>query len=233
MPDEDVLLEEPPAPHGFLLLGRPFTQQCTDPECVEDHPITGLHWRQANRTLPAIKYADIQHDDGLLLHWFGMATSEQERQFHGSHIVPIGTGTFLPSGRPLITSYSVEIGAMRAETAELCRYARAMWALMQQPLAAVGEMTPDRAQRRRLQKDNQPPGPVVVVTLRRRTGPAADQHDAAAQVEWSHRWMVRGHWRNHWHPRLGVHRPMWINEHIKGPDDKPLVLREKIITWRR
>lgn len=39
MPDEDVLLEEPPAPHGFLLLGRPFTLRCADPECAEDHPL--------------------------------------------------------------------------------------------------------------------------------------------------------------------------------------------------
>lgn len=122
---------------------------------------------------------------------------------------------------------------MSAATAQLCRSARAMWTLIQQPLAAVGEMTPDRAQRRRLRKDNQPPGPVVVVTLRRRSAPTTDQHDDGEQVEWSHRWMVRGHWRNHWHPRLGLHRPMWINDHIKGPDDKPLVLKEKIITWRR
>ncbi|SFW11437.1 hypothetical protein [Amycolatopsis australiensis] len=232
MPDEDVLLEEPPAPHGFLLLARPFALLCGDPECGEEHPFIGLHWRPAHRTLPANDYAEEQHDDGLILQWFGLAVDEQERAFFGSPVVPVATGTFLPAGRPLASSYSVEIGAMRPMTAELCRYARAMWTLMQQPLAAVGEIEPDRPQRRRLQKSSQVPGPVVIVTLRRRSRPSDPQAEHA-QVEWSHRWMVRGHWRNQWHPRLGAHRAIWINEHIKGPDDKPLDLKDKVITWRR
>jgi hypothetical protein len=232
MPDEDILLEEPPAPHGFLLLGRPFPLLCGDPECSEEHPFVGLHWRPTHRTLPANNYAKEQNDNGLLLQWFGLAVDEQERAFFGSPVVPVATATFLPAGRPLVTSYSVELGAMRPMTAELCRYARAMWTLMQQPLAAVGEIEPDRAQRRRLQKSNQPPGPVVIVTLRRRSHPSDNQSDPA-QIEWSHRWMVRGHWRNQWHPRLAVHRAIWINEHIKGPDDQPLELKDKVITWRR
>jgi hypothetical protein len=73
---------------------------------------------------------------------------------------------------------------------------------------------------------------VAVVTLRRKTA-TGGSNDEAQEVEWSHRWVVRGHWRRQWHPRLQSHRPIWINEHVKGPDDKPLLVREKVITWRR
>ncbi|GAA3832751.1 hypothetical protein GCM10022226_62550 [Sphaerisporangium flaviroseum] len=49
MPDEEVLLEEPPSPHGFLILGRHFTSRCSDPECAEDHEFCGVYWRPVHR----------------------------------------------------------------------------------------------------------------------------------------------------------------------------------------
>lgn len=229
LPDEDVLLEEPPAPHGFLILSEPLPLLCGDPECTDEHPVGGLHWRPGHRILPATQWAEEQHDDGIMLHWFGPAANDEERRFFGSSMAPIGSGMFLPAGRPLNTSESVRLGAMSAESAEMCRYARTMWTLMQQPLAEIGDLTPARAQRKRAQRIDQAAGPIVIVTLRR----TAHKSNGEANVEWSHRWMVRGHWRRQWHPRLQAHRPIWINEHVKGPDDKPLVVQDKVIAWRR
>jgi hypothetical protein len=48
-------------------------------------------------------------------------------------------------------------------------------------------------------------------------------------VDWTHRWMVRGHWRRH--EGLGKNRAgeyciqnfTWVTEHEKGPEDAPLV----------
>lgn len=230
MPDEDVLLEEPPAPKGFLLMGHPYTQRCSDPECGEDHPFIGFHWRPAHRVLPANEHTDEQHDDGLFFTWLA-PTTERERRVMPTPFSPVNSGIFIPAGRPLNTSYSVEIGAMSPQSAALCKYARAMWTLMQQPLASTGEAQPYRALRRRLEKAGQPPAPVTVVTLRRRKE-AAHAGDGTP-VDWSHRWVVRGHWRNQWHPRLKQHRAMWINEHVKGPDDKPLVVKDKVVVWNR
>lgn len=48
------------------------------------------------------------------------------------------------------------------------------------------------------------------------------------EVEWSHRWLVRGHWRQQWYASEGVHRAIYINPHIKGPEDKPLIVRDKV-----
>lgn len=68
---------------------------------------------------------------------------------------------------------------------------------------------------------------VRVVELRRRD---YDHEGSAhpAPVEWSCRWLVRGHWRNHYYPATQEHRPMWITAHVKGPDDKPLRVAEKV-----
>jgi hypothetical protein len=91
--------------------------------------------------LPANQYADEQHDDGLLFTWLAPVSAE-ERDWMPTPFSPVNSATFIPVGRPLNTSYSVEIGAMSAESAELCKYARAMWTLMQQPLATNTDAQP-------------------------------------------------------------------------------------------
>lgn len=50
----------------------------------------------------------------------------------------------------------------------------------------------------------------------------------ASSREYTHRWWVRGHWRH-----LSSGRITWVRPHIKGPDDKPLVLKNDIVAVRR
>lgn len=53
-----------------------------------------------------------------------------------------------------------------------------------------------------------------------------------ASINYSHRWMVRGHWRLQPHgPERSLRKPIWIDPYVKGPEDKPLDVRETI--WRR
>lgn len=44
------------------------------------------------------------------------------------------------------------------------------------------------------------------------------------QVDWSHRWVVSGHWRKQYYPSTGENVPTWIDPYVKGPEDKPLVI---------
>jgi hypothetical protein len=44
---------------------------------------------------------------------------------------------------------------------------------------------------------------------------------------------VRGHWRNQWYPSMQAHRPKYIPEHIKGPEDKPLIVHDKLFSVDR
>ena len=110
------------------------------------------------------------------------------------------------------------------------RYAVALWMLLGQTVADVAEehvrKTSARAARRMGIPDR-----VTVIQLRRTAG---SRSEGETDVEWSHRWVVRGHWR--WQP-YGTHRAerrrIWIAPFVKGPEDKPLVVTDKVYDLRR
>jgi hypothetical protein len=91
---------------------------------------------------------------------------------------------------------------------------------------------PDRHQAKRAIRTLEHVPAIHVVHLRRRAQTGNADHEAG-NVEWSHRWLVRGHWRNQWYPSLEVHKPRWIAEHIKGPEAMPLVVHDKIFAVER
>jgi hypothetical protein len=105
------------------------------------------------------------------------------------------------------------------------------WLLMQQPLAADTEVQPDRAVRKRLRRAGHEPAPVRVIELRRPK--TSNSPDSETHREYHHQWIVRGHWRQQWHPKRQVHRPVWIAPHIKGPEGAPLIGGEKVYTLKR
>ncbi len=56
--------------------------------------------------------------------------------------------------------------------------------------------------------------------------------DSESSRNYSHRWVVRGHWRRQWYPSQERHIPIWITDHIAGPDDKPVLRRDKVTIVR-
>lgn len=109
------------------------------------------------------------------------------------------------------------------------RTIRAMWLLMQQPLAKNSEVEADRATRKRLRRAGLEPASVRVIELRR----PQNSGSGDGSREYHHQWIVRGHWRNHWHPKRQVHRPVWIAPHIKGPEGMPMIGGEKVYAWKK
>lgn len=97
--------------------------------------------------------------------------------------------------------------------------------LMMQHIAVREERQAPRGSRRRWQRDlpekHEPY--IVVVRLRR---PKHQPTGEPSSVEWSHRWIVGGHWRAQWFPSLQTHRQIWISDYVKGPEDRPLVVRK-------
>jgi hypothetical protein len=75
---------------------------------------------------------------------------------------------------------------------------------------------------KRVERAKFPAKRITVVTLRR---PAQERDpESHHDVEWSHRWIVDGHWRQQWYPSLGQHRQIWISPYVKGPAELPLVV---------
>ena len=53
-------------------------------------------------------------------------------------------------------------------------------------------------------------------------------------TRYTHRWIVRGFWRNQTYgPHNSLRRRQWIPPYVKGPADKPLIVKETVRLWRR
>lgn len=104
--------------------------------------------------------------------------------------------------------------------------------LMQQRISARHGMRPDRACRREAVRRGFGEREVVVVRLRRESGPGSEE--PASDANYSHRFIVSGHWRNQWYPASGLHRQIWISPYVKGDESLPLVIRpRRVFTWDR
>lgn len=109
--------------------------------------------------------------------------------------------------------------------------------LSQEP--TVGQSRPARwgLDRMRGAAPKRPPiVPVVLIDLRRMDSVDVDlppDRESHPRV-YEHRWIVRGHIR---HQRVGPGRTqireVWVPPHVKGPPDKPLVIKERVRVWRR
>lgn len=80
------------------------------------------------------------------------------------------------------------------------------------------------------------PSTVNVVYLRRPEHARDDSEhdDDKPPVEWSHRWIVSAHPRlQPYGPGRSLRRLIMVPPHVKGPDDKPLVVKPTVNAWVR
>jgi hypothetical protein len=103
--------------------------------------------------------------------------------------------------------------------------------LMQQHISERKAERPPRAARRRAESAGKKETDVMVIRLRR----AHVEHATGEtkEIPWSHQWIVNGHWRNHYYPKLKTHRQIWIHPYVKGPEDRPLVYKRRAYQWDR
>lgn len=119
----------------------------------------------------------------------------------------------------------------------LRRYILALFLFMQQEIIAATHERPPRPARRRAERAGlTSPDSIVVIHLRRmkHASKGTDEDEAERQeIEWTHRWIVRAHWRQIIDKKTGRPRLVPVREHVKGPEDKPLVVKERIISVDR
>ena len=118
-----------------------------------------------------------------------------------------------------------------ADPLNLVRFMTAFHLLSAQHVYVPHSERLERARRREAKRAKLDINEVLVVTLRRQA--VRDRDADARDVEWSHRWMVSGHWRHRWSERTNGMQTIWINPHVKGPADKPLILKNKVVKFVR
>jgi hypothetical protein len=218
LPRFDMLPEDVPSRSGFLMFEKvpPMLSGpddgCSDPDCgcSADRvvSITGVAWSV---------------DSSIECVWLVPVTEACE---HGG--LTLGGPRLYPciatADAPVLTR---ELDLMD----HLISALRAAWLLMQQPLAAISDVEPDRASRKRLRRAGREPASVRIIELRRPKHSGSEAGESGRT--YAHTWIVRGHWRNHWHPKREVHRPVWIAPHVKGPEGAPMIGGEKVYAWKR
>lgn len=113
------------------------------------------------------------------------------------------------------------------------RLVHALFLMLSQTLVAREHERGDRKMARRM-KQMGVPNEVTIITFRRIK--YDKKMEGEAKVEWNHRWLVRGFWR--WQPYKNeegewARKRIWINPYVKGPEDKPLVITNKINAFVR
>jgi hypothetical protein len=107
----------------------------------------------------------------------------------------------------------------------------ALWSMLNQTITDVSEGEVKRAKRDQIRKARIP-GRVTVIQLRRLEG--VSRGAGETQVEWQHRWMVRGHWRNQaFGTGRSERRRIWIHPFWKGDPNAPVTQTEKVYDLSR
>jgi hypothetical protein len=111
-------------------------------------------------------------------------------------------------------------------------FLRVMNRLMGEKIVVRSPQKPHRALRRESQRLKLDKSDVIVVELRKR-------QDAPSGVpgsgrEYSHQWIVHGFWRKQpYGPGLKFRRQKYISDYVKGPKDKPLIVKNRVWLWDR
>lgn len=109
------------------------------------------------------------------------------------------------------------------------RYFQTAQRIARQRITAHSERKLPRQMRRQLARQGEERENVTVITLRRPKTTSEEEH----AVEWTCRWLVRGHWRNQFYASENVHRQIWVSGYVKGPQDKELRVTKRAFEFVR
>lgn len=177
-------------------------------------------------TLEAIKDLTSEQLDDLRVGFGRWMFVGAQIQAHGA---PVGTAeTQIPE--QMMAELLAENVDHPTTPTNLIRYAHAFWLMLDQQVTVTAEEPMRDVVRKRAVRRSGIPGRVTVIDLRR--GPSS-RGSGESLVEWSHRWVVRGHWR--WQAvgkDRAERRRTWVNGHIKGPQGAPLIVSKKVYNVR-
>jgi hypothetical protein len=217
-------LFDAPTPHGFVYLAHPvpIPAASLDTEMWQRHYPTGVARLRGFGWI----YASDAGDPALVGQMIPLETPRSERESSYAILATFDTGhPHCPRvGYAALPRLGVPWSACVSGLTEdqtglaLLRIIATFFRFVQQELLTLSPARPtNRATLRRLREHI--PDPVVrVVDLRKRARTDPQQH---VDVTWHCRWLVRGHWRRQWYRGEGRHKNIWIEPHVKGPDDQP------------
>lgn len=218
--------------YGFVVLPHPFTMVDRHDKRISFRAFawgplqiisekggevtgTGVHLSLYTHFDDAVNPAVDDYHDSLTLEEIQEVRRRMGTEWSLAHYVPWVYGAELP-GDPGMLRY----------TTGWWQPVQAFLRLTMQTLGERYQQKPPRAARKRAERvlKRNEDRYITVIRLRRPRGHSENEPGGA--VDWQQRWIVNGHWRNAWYPSLNLHRQVWISPYVKGPDDKPLLIRK-------
>jgi hypothetical protein len=221
-------IPEPPCPNGFVVFARSIPG--LDAESGGQIYTTAYLWRTVVNPVATCWGIETYAWRDLIHPWRMMDQEQREayRTVMPLRLHPTGGSEWPVSSMTSDFSQLPATNAqMEASMLEDRRVLATFWALCSQKISIEETWRPDRNIQRRAKREGWKSIPQVRV-IRLREPTTRSEHGAGREVEWSHRWIVGSHWRNQWYPTSGQHRPKLIESYVKGPEDKPLVVRETV-----
>ncbi|WP_182378644.1 hypothetical protein [Nocardioides sp. WS12] len=259
LPTEELLAEDLPSSHGFVLIPGGVGQVDTFGRLIV---INAVLWMTSGGQVNMLMLTDKYDPNDYYNNEQGVTIPASLPRFMPSALLAASIGKPLPKKQTFASALPTNIHAEQREEPDgsvrlhilrqdgsqaheddvpdldfgfhpdpVTRWLVAMWRLMQQSIVTVDHEEPTRQVRRQLQRRNQEARKVSVIALRRKTYPGAGVRD----VEWTHRWIRRGHWRQQPYKENDdwVKRAIWIHPTICGPVDKPLLVRDRVYSLKQ
>ncbi|MFF5808260.1 hypothetical protein [Streptomyces sp. NPDC012746] len=110
------------------------------------------------------------------------------------------------------------------------------WLLMGQTITRDDPIDPPKSAAKRIARlDPSLLASARYCTLRHQSAAPSERADGdVLSLSYRHRWVVRGHWRNHaYGTRQTLRQRIWISPHLKGPDGAPLTDPSKLVNVLR
>lgn len=252
LPSYRLNAEDLPAPHGLLLWEEPVIS----PEAAGDAMSSigaswavqggGVHLRVWTKREEWFQWMERPEPRAGM----GKMSREGVRAMRARYPQPLvcTTSSYLPFGKApgwllsdMDDTSGLSIGELESRARAVTQSEMAervlvtTWLLMGQTLVREEEVHAPKAAARHIRRlDPNLLTAVRYVTLRHRSIHAerTGRVDGAGG-NYFHRWIVSGHWRNHWYPSQGRHRPIWITDHFKGPDGAPILDPDKLVNILR
>jgi hypothetical protein len=241
---EPLLATDFLTPQGFVFFEKPIKIPTKDP--AFDEMLAGFSWTPLMYDA-SLEDEDSHPDPGAFpqhAEWYPggvaltlYATVEEERRnvrytdgqpFRLPAIVPIHLTPWY--FEMTFEGNEVDIHGEETAVAVWWRLCQVTLRLMQQKLAARDPQMVDRHSRKRGMRLGFAPRETVVVRLRRHR--EAPTNNDPRDVHWTHRWEVHGGWQwRRYGPGHSLRRQVWIGVYIKGPKDKPLILKDRAFQW--
>lgn len=222
--------------HGWVYFETPLKDE------IHEYPIRALTWHHG--TGVTRRFGDDQLVAGLEVNLWSEVQNRTSIGVRGPALIPAGAD-FLPYGMP--TSGWADVDGVRRPDVMLSRATRFVLTLqtfLRDELPASVSWPVPRSLKGQVERADLPLTGITVIDLRKRAArPHFDNESDEAAWHLRNRHVVRGHWAKRWvgptHPHHSKRSDekelthVYIAPYLKGPEDAPIAMTEKVNLVRR